>query len=159
MNINEFTDLLQQAKIVSSNLFLNQIYIDGTVYNLHDAVTESSYQPFTIKSVHDLKIYNFSLNGAKDKDSKKVMTHRFSLRFNDSTKGITFEYNSDAKFTVNEETTANYKDQLKSVTGCYSYDKSTSELKLLETYFTSNSDEQLTKDAYNAKYKSDEPIA
>lgn len=159
MNINEFTDLLQQAKIVASNLFLNQIYIDGTVYNLHDAVTESSYQPFTIKIVHDLKIYNFSLNGAKDKDSKKVMTHRFSLRFNDSTKGITFEYNSDAKFTVNEETTANYKDQLKSVTGCYSYDKNTSELKLLETYFTSNSDEQLTKDAYNAKYKSDEPIA
>lgn len=99
MNFPEFAHLLKAATTITSTMFTNEIAIDNTVYTLKNAILESNWSEFKINNIHSETQYGYSLSNAKDKDTKKEMTLRYSIRFNDNTRGITFEFNESAEFT------------------------------------------------------------
>lgn len=98
MKFSEFTQLLKAATTITSNMFANEINIDNTVYTLKNAILESNWNEFKVMNIHCETLYEYSLSNAKDKETKEVMTSRYSIRFNDNARGITFEYNNNAEF-------------------------------------------------------------
>ena len=151
MNINEFIDLLQQAKNIASHLALNFIRIDNVVYKLNGAITESSYNEFKVKTIDEVKIYNFSFSGGVDKVTKLPMSHRLLVRFNQGSHGLAIEYNEKAEFVKDDKLTHYYNKLVSHVVGtCKTVN---GELNVVSQYVTTNDGEQLTMDEYHDKYK------
>lgn len=151
MNINEFIDLLQQAKNIASHLALNFIRIDNVVYKLNGAITESSYNEFKVKTIDEVKIYNFIFSGGVDKVTKLPTSHRLLVRFNQGSHGLAIEYNEKAEFVKDDKLTHYYNKLVSHVVGtCKTVN---GELNVVSQYVTTNDGEQLTMDEYYDKYK------
>ena len=151
MNILQFVELIKNAKSITPLLAMNVIRVDDIVYDLNNAIHESSYDEFAIENISDIKQYNYSLSGVSDKKSKKQMTNRISIRFNNNTKGITIEYNENASFTKNDKLTDSYYNLVAFVSASHIYQDK--KIILLNSCITTIGGETLTLDDYYAKYK------
>lgn len=151
MDILQFVELIKNAKSIAPLLSANVIRVNDVVYDLADAIHESSYSEFNIENISDIKQYNYSVSGISDKKSKKAMTNRISIRFNDGSKGLTIEYNDSAQFTKNDKFTDSYYNLVAFVSANHIYQDK--KIILLNSYITTIGGETLTLDDYYAKYK------
>ncbi len=151
MDILQFVELIKNAKSIAPLLSANVIRVNDVVYDLADAIHESSYSEFNIENISDIKQYNYSVSGISDKKSKKPMTNRISIQFNDGSKGLTIEYNDSAQFTKNDKLTDSYYNLVAFVSANHSYQDK--KIILLNSCITTIGGETLTLDDYYAKYK------
>lgn len=154
MNINEFLNLLINAKLISSHTTLNYIRIDGIVYKLSNAIVEANWHGFSPTQVGKPKYFDYSMSEAKDKVTKKVMDKRVTVNFNDHY-NVTLEYNDVALFVVDDVLTENWVNMAQYVVANLSLKNG--EFETTNSYIVNNLN-QITDNPYVPDSKTDKKV-